>query len=97
MLKWPKHHSNTAVCVAIRLQSVQSRVLERKFRFLQQVVHAEAQFVSGSVCVALCDDITASSLMQECRDLEEICGVLMMESIVKGDLTWSKEARDRIR
>ena len=34
ILKWPKHHSNTAACVTVGLQSVRSRVLERKLRFL---------------------------------------------------------------
>ena len=33
MLKWPKYHPNTAACVTVGVQSVKSRVLERKLSF----------------------------------------------------------------
>ena len=33
ILKWPKHFSNTAATIAIGLQSVESRILERKLSY----------------------------------------------------------------
>ena len=38
VLKWPKHHSNTAAMVVVGMQTVRSTILERKLGFLQRVV-----------------------------------------------------------
>ena len=37
VLKWPKHHSNTAAMVVVGIQTVRSTFLERKLGFLQRV------------------------------------------------------------
>ena len=72
-------------------------MLERKLKFLQHVLDAEVQSICGSVYVAMCDNLTALCLVKECRELEEMCGVSVSESIIKRNLTWSKELREEIR
>ena len=97
MLKWPRHHSNTAACVTVRLQSVKNRMLARKLRFLQRVLQAEERSASGKVCLALCDDVMSMSVVKECRELEELCGVAVTEKLVNGDIHWSREMIEDFR
>ena len=40
VLKWPKHHSNTAALIVVGMQTVRSTILERKLGFLQKVLNA---------------------------------------------------------
>ena len=48
VLKWPKHHSNTAAMVVVGMQTVRSTIiLERKLGFLQKVLNAGSKCVSG--------------------------------------------------
>ena len=38
VLKWPKHHSNTAAVAALDVPTMKCRVLERKLGFLMRVM-----------------------------------------------------------
>ena len=71
-------------------------MLERNLRFLQWILHAEEESVSGSVCAALCDDIMSLSLVKECRELEEMCDVAVTDKMVRGDMVWSRSMKDDI-
>ena len=75
ILKWPRHHSNTAAVVVVGLQSVESRILERKLGFLHRVQENGSSCVSGRAVEALSDNISNSCLVKECEELEESCGV----------------------
>ena len=77
ILKWPRHHSNTAAVVVVGLQSVESRILERKLGFLHRVLENGSSCVSGRAVEALSDNISNSCLVKECEELdhEESSGV----------------------
>ena len=47
VLKWLKHHSNTAALVVVGMQTVRSMILERKLGFLQKILNADSKCVSG--------------------------------------------------
>ena len=47
VLKWLKHHSNTAAMVVVGMQTVKSTILERKLGFLQKVLNVGSKCVSG--------------------------------------------------
>ena len=47
--------------------------------------------MSGRVCLALCDDVMSMSVVKEYRELEELCGVAVMEKLVNGDIAWSRK------
>ena len=97
VLKWPKHHSNTAALVAVGMQSVKSRILERKLGFLHKVLGASSGCVSGRVVDSWSDSISSLCLVKECRELEEMCGVAITEKLMKGELVWSRSLKDDIR
>jgi len=97
VLKWPKHHSNTAALMATGLQSMRSRILERKLGFLQGVLDGSSRCVSGRVVEAMSDSISSLCLVKECRELEEMCGVAFTEKLLKGELKWCKSLQEEIR
>ena len=74
-VKRPRHYSNSAAVVAVDLQSVESRVLERKLFFLQWVLGYGFSCVNGRAVEALSNNISNSCLMKECEELEEFCGI----------------------
>ena len=49
MLRWPRHHSNTAAVLVLGFQSVHSRILARRLGFLQHVADGGTDSVSGRV------------------------------------------------
>ena len=53
VLKWLKHHSNTAAMVVVGhgMQTVRSTILERKLGFLQKVLNAGSKCESGRLVV----------------------------------------------
>ena len=65
MLKWPKHHSNTAAVAALDVPTMKCRVLERKLGFLMRVMAGDTDSLSGSVLLALCDDVESICLVRE--------------------------------
>ena len=76
VLKWPKHHSNTAAMVVVGMQTVRSIIiLERKLGFLQKVLNAGSKCVNGRLVEAMCDRVSSLCLVRECRELKEMCGV----------------------
>ena len=44
MLRWTKHIFNTAECITMRLQSMCSRVMERKLGFLWHILETECEW-----------------------------------------------------
>ncbi len=54
VVKWPRHHSDTAALVVIGVQSMKSRILGRKLGFLQQVLSAEQKSLSVRVVESWC-------------------------------------------
>ena len=73
VLRWPRHHSNTAAVVAVGLESVKSRVLGLKLGFLQRVLDGGAELVSGRVVESCEEGVSSLCLVKECEDLEETC------------------------
>ena len=69
LIKWPGHHSNTAAVVVVGLQSVESRILERKLGFLHRVLESGSSCVSGRAVEALSDNTSNSCLVKECEEL----------------------------
>ena len=96
-LKWPKHLSNTAALVVVGVQSMRSRILERKLGFLQRVLCASPGSLCGRVVETWCDSITSLCLVKECRELEEMCGVTLTDRMLKGELAWSRSLKEEIR
>ena len=52
VLKWPKHHSTTAL-VVVGMQKVRSTILERKLGFLQKVLNAGSKCVNSRLVEAI--------------------------------------------
>ena len=65
VLRWLRHHSNTAPLVAIGAQSMKSWILERKLGFQQQVLSADQKILSGRVVESWCNSITSLCLVKE--------------------------------
>ena len=85
ILKWPKHFSNTAAMIAIGLQSVESRILERKLSYLQHVLVASEKTLSGSVVEACCDEISSLCVVKECQELESTFGLKATDKLLNGE------------
>ena len=75
VLKWSKHHSNSAAFAVVGMQTVRSTILERKLGIPQKVLIAGSNCVSGKLVEAMCDSISSLCSVRECRELEEMCGV----------------------
>ena len=82
VLKWPKHHSNTATIVVLDVPAMKCRVLMRKLGFLRRVMAGDSDGLSGSVMLALCDDADSICLVRECRELEERFGTHFTNDIL---------------
>ena len=99
MLKWPKHHSNTAASAVAVLDvpTMKCRVLEKKLDFLMRVMAAgDTDSFSGSVLLALCDDVESICLVRECRKMEEHFGTHFTSDIIKKETTWSLKEMKKI-
>ena len=57
ILKWPKHHSNTAAIVALELSTMRCQILLRKLAFLQIFLRDDPVGVGVEVLHACVDDI----------------------------------------
>ena len=62
ILKWPKHHSNTAAIVALELPTMRCQILLRKLAFLQRLLRDDAVGVGVEVLHACVDDIESVCL-----------------------------------
>ena len=69
ILKWPKHHSNTAAATTLEVSTMRCRVLIRKLSFLHRVVNSNSASLSGTALLALSDDTASICLVRECREL----------------------------
>ena len=76
---------------------MRSRILERKLGFLQRVLCASRGSLCGRVVETWCDSITSLCLVKECRELEEMCGVMLTDRMLKGELAWSRSLKEEIR
>ena len=64
-----KVHSNTATVIVLDVPSMKCRILVRKLRFLKRMMDRDADRLSGSVVLALCNDVDSLCLVRECREL----------------------------
>ena len=93
ILKWPKHFSNTAATIAIGLQSVVSRILERKLSYLQHVLVASEK-TSGSVVEACCDEISSLCVVKECQELESTFGLKATDKLLNGEAIVNRRLKE---
>ena len=63
------------MCITcIHVPTMKCRVLERKLGFLMRVMETDTDSLSGSVMLAMCDDVESICLVRECREMEEQFG-----------------------
>ena len=91
VLKWLKHYSNTAAIAVLDVPTTKCRVLVRKLGFLMRVMAGDMDSLSGSVLLALCDEIESICLVSECRDMEEWFSIHFTNDIIKRKTTCSFE------
>ena len=96
ILKWPKHHSNTAAITALEVPTMRSRLLVTKLGFLRRVVESDSGSLSARVLEALCDDVESLCLVRECRELEESLGMLYVDSIMSRSAVSVREMKEVI-
>ena len=82
VLKWPKHHSNTAAIATLDVPTMKCRVLVRKLGFLKRVMERDIDSLSGCVVLALSKEVNSICLVRECRELEECFGTRFAEAIL---------------
>ena len=97
ILKWPKHHSNTAAATALEVPTMRCRVLIRKLSFLQHVVKSNSTCLSGTALLALSDDTASLCLVRECKELEEVFGTHFTHDIIRADAPPLREVKDAIQ
>ena len=97
VLKWPKHHSNTAAITALEMPTMRSRLLVTKLGFLRRVMENSSGSFSGRVLEALCDDVESMCLVKECRELEESFGTRHVEAVIRGNAAVDTPATSRKR
>ena len=95
LLKWPKHHSNTAAVVVLVVPTMKHRVLERKLGFLMRVMAGNTDSLSGSIQLALCDDESVC-LVRECREKEEHFCTHFTSEIIKKETTCNLKEMKKI-
>ena len=96
ILKWPKHHSNSAAATTLEVSTMRCRVLIRKLSFLQRVVNSNSASLSGTALLALSDDTASICLVRECRELEEVFGTHFTQEILSDNAPSLKEVKDAI-
>lgn len=84
MLRWPKHHSNTAALPAVDVPTIRFRTLIVKLRFLQRVMKSDHCSLSGQMVLACSDDVNCLCVVKECRELEEHFGTHFTSDILEG-------------
>ena len=76
------------------LYTMKCRVLERKLGFLMRVMAGDTDGLSGSVLLAVCNDVESTCLVRECREMEEHFGTHFTSDIIKKEPTCNlKEMR----
>ena len=86
VLKWPKHHSDTAAVAALDVLTMKCRVLAgRKLGFLMRVISivGDMDSLSGSVLLAMRDDVESICLVRECRETEDHFDTQFTSDIIK--------------
>ena len=96
VLKWPKHHSNTAAITALEMLTMRSRLLVTKLGFLRWVMESSSGSFSGRVWEAPCDDVESMCLVKECRELDESFGTRHVEAVIRGNAAAAKEMKETI-
>ena len=96
VLKWPKHHSNTAAITALEMPTIRSRLLVTKLGFLRRVMESSSGSLSGRVLEALCDDVESMCLVKECRELEESFGTQHVDAVIGGNAATAREMKETI-
>ena len=86
VLKWPKHHSNTAAIATLDVPTMKCRVLVKKLGFLKRVMGRDTDSLSGCVVLALYNEVDSICLVRECRELEESFGTRFTEAITSKNL-----------
>ena len=99
ILKWPKHFSNTAasISIAIGLQWIESRILERKLSYLQHVLVASEKTLSGSKVEACCDEISSLCVVKECQELESAFGLKATEKLLNREAIVNRRLKEDLR
>ncbi len=96
VLRWPKHHSNTAAITTLVLPTMRSR-LAKKLGFLRRVDESDPGSLGARVLEALSDDVDALCLVRECRELEESFGLQCTDSIMEGSFVAVREMKKDIQ
>ena len=96
VLKWPKHHSNTAAFATLDVPTMKCSVLVRKLGFLQRVMGSDTDSLSGCVVLALCNEVDSICLVRECRELEECFGTKFTEAIISKNVCSMREMKKAI-
>ena len=86
VLKWPKHHSNTAAIATLDVPTMKCRVLVKKLGFLKRLMGRDTDSLSGCVVLALCNEVDSICLVRECRELEESFETRFIEAITSKNL-----------
>lgn len=73
---------------------MQSRNLGRKFGLVPHALDSGAEIVSVRLLEAMSDGISDMCLVRECKELEELCGLKLMEKIPVGKDWWGSVMRD---
>ena len=71
------------------------RVVERKLG-LMRVMAGGTDSLSGSILLALCDDVESICLVRECREMEEHFGTYFTSEIIKKETTCSLKEMKKI-
>ena len=96
VLKWPKHHSNTAAITALDMPTMRSRLLVTKLGFLRRVMERDSGSLSDRVLEALGDDFESVCLVRECRELEGSFGTRYVDSIIGGSAATAREMKEEM-
>ena len=96
VLKWPRHHSNTAAITALEVPMMRYRIFVRKLGFLHRVVESNPVSLTGCMMLALCDATDSLCLLKECKELEEWFGSTFTYIILSGILGSIREMKKKI-
>ena len=96
VLKWLRHHSNTAAVTALEVPMMRYKILVRKLGFLHCVVVSNPVSLMGCVILALCDDADSLCLVKESNGLEEWFGSTFTDIMLSGILRLIREMKKEI-
>ena len=96
VLRWPQHHSNTAAITTLDVRSMKSRMLVLKLDFLRRLLGSDLSKLGGRAIEAFSDDIESLCLVKECRELEEVFGLHLTDSLLERCPLTRREVREEI-